>query len=137
MIDCSSSSQSVMGNDSIWIAMGEWSSRAFDAGPPVSVRTRMLAVEVLRRQLFQWRGGGKRVLVGFDFAFGYPAGFAAALGLTTSDGACGALHSHFAAHVMDSPNNAHNRDAFAEECTGRWELRVHSRAVQSLLPLPR
>lgn len=58
------------------------------------------------------------MLVGFDFAFGYPAGFANALGLTPAAGQAvwKALHEHFASSVMDSPQNAHNRDAFADEC---------------------
>ena len=116
MVDWSSSSQPATGIDSIWIAMGAWSGRTFTAGNPINVRTRMEAVNALKQQLVYWRAEDKRVLVGFDFAFGYPAGFAAALGLTTSDGAWKALHSHFAAHVRDSPMNAHNRDMFAEEC---------------------
>jgi hypothetical protein len=56
------------------------------------------------------------VLVGFDFAFGYPAGFADALGLDTSEGPWKALHAHLATHVTDSPENEHNRDAFAAQC---------------------
>ena len=56
------------------------------------------------------------MLVGFDFAFGYPAGFASALGLALAKGAWKALHSYFAACVTDSPSNAHNRDVFADEC---------------------
>jgi hypothetical protein len=59
------------------------------------------------------------VLVGFDFAFGYPAGFVRALGLTPTRGAWKALHEFFASNVKDSPRNSHNRDAFADECNRR------------------
>jgi hypothetical protein len=59
------------------------------------------------------------VLVGLDFAFGYPAGFARVLGLDASRGAWRAVHEHIAASVTDSPDNAHNRDAFAEACNRR------------------
>ncbi len=117
MVDWSSSSLPVTGNDSIWIASGAWSDRTFTPTSPLNVPTRLQAVDFLRRQLLLWREEGKRVLVGFDFAFGYPAGFARALGLTVSPGgAWKALHEHFAAKVTDSPQNKHNRDSFADDC---------------------
>jgi hypothetical protein len=116
MVDWSSSSRPVTGNDSIWIARGAWSGRTFTAGPPQNIPTRVQAAECLRRSITLWRDEGKRVLVGFDFAFGYPAGFANALGLTSGRSAWRALHEHFASHVKDSPRNEHNRDAFADEC---------------------
>ena len=83
---------------------------------PINLPTRVQAMGVVKEQLSRWRSDGKRVLVGFDFAFGYPAGFSTALGLTTSEVAWKAVHTHFAAHVRDSPVNASNRDAFAEAC---------------------
>jgi hypothetical protein len=116
MVDWSSSSCPTSGNDSIWIGSGAWSGRAFSAGPPVNISTRAEAIDRLRKQLQQWRNESKRVLVGFDFAFGYPAGFARALRLPNTGGAWRDLHSHFATHVTDSPRNVHNRDAFADAC---------------------
>lgn len=118
MVDWSSSSCPVTGNNSIWIASGAWSGRTFAAGSPQNTSTRAQAVNELRKRVVRWRDEGKRVLVGFDFAFGYPAGFASALGLTSVGGTCAwkALHEHFASNVTDSPQNAHNRDAFADEC---------------------
>jgi hypothetical protein len=113
MVDWSSSSKPVTGNDSIWIARGIWEGRRFSAGAPVNVATRKAAVDQLRTQLLRWRDDGLRVLVGLDFAFGYPAGFARVLGLDASRGAWRAVHEHIAASVTDSPDNAHNRDAFA------------------------
>lgn len=76
MVDWSSSSHPTVGNDSIWIASGAWSGRTFIASHPENVSTRREAMDRLRRRIVQWRDDGKRVLVGFDFAFGYPAGFA-------------------------------------------------------------
>ena len=117
MVDWSSNASPVTGNDSIWIATGAWSDRTFTAASPQNVPTRLKAVDLLRKQLLLWREEGKRVLVGFDFAFGYPASFARALGLDVSlGGAWKALHEHFAANVKDSPQNLHNRDSFADEC---------------------
>ena len=119
MVDWSSSSSPVTGNDSIWIARGVWSDRTFTAGSPQNVPTRVQAVDILREQLLLWRNEGKRVLVGLDFAFGYPAGFARALGLTSASGAWRALHEHFGSNVKDSEQNLHNRDSFADECNRR------------------
>lgn len=120
MVDWSSSSSPVMGNDSIWIASGAWSDRRFTSQSPQNVPTRLQAVEILREKLLLWRKEGKRVLVGLDFAFGYPAGFAGALGLTSVlTDAWRALHEHFAANVEDSAQNVHNRDSFADECNRR------------------
>ena len=116
MVDWSSSSSPVTGNDSVWIASGAWSNRTFTAGSPQNVPTRVQAAEILRKQLVLWRDEGKRVLVGLDFAFGYPAGFASALGLTSASRAWRALHQHFASNVKDSAQNLHNRDAFADDC---------------------
>jgi len=116
MVDWSSSSVPATGNDSIWIASGAWSCRTFTAVSPQNVPTRTQAVDILRKQIVGWRDEGKRVLVGLDFAFGYPAGFASALGLTSARGAWRALHEYFASKVYDSPQNEHNRDSFADEC---------------------
>jgi len=119
MVDWSSCASPATGNDSIWIARGAWLSRTFTAGPPQNVSTRVQAIDTLRNQLLLWRKEGKRVLIGFDFAFGYPAGFARALGLTSPGGAWKAVHEYFASSVNDSAKNKHNRDSFAAECNRR------------------
>jgi hypothetical protein len=117
MIDWSSSSSPLTGKNSIWIAGGAWSGQTFKAGPPHNVSTRLRAVDQIRECVELWRYEGKRVLVGFDFAFGYPAGFAEALGLTSPAGnSWKVLHEYFSSRVVDSPENIHNRDAFADEC---------------------
>jgi hypothetical protein len=119
MVDWSSSSSPVRGNDSIWIARGAWQGPLFSAGAPINVSTRVEAIALLTAQLTQWVAEEKRVLVGLDFAFGYPSGFAAALGLPASAQPWRAIHEYFAANVTDSPTNAHNRDAFAEACNSK------------------
>jgi hypothetical protein len=116
MVDWSSRSSPVTGRDSIWIASGEWHELTFRAEAPQNIATRLAAIDRVRQQAMRWRNDGKRVLVGFDFAFGYPAGFARALGLEPTGDAWRALHQYIAANVVDSPKNSHNRDAFAEEC---------------------
>ncbi|MFM2153159.1 MAG: hypothetical protein RL199_1594 [Pseudomonadota bacterium] len=118
MVDWSSSSKPVTGNDSIWIASGCWSEHGFEAGAPENVRTRMAAVERIKSLAQAWRRDGLRVLVGLDFAFGYPAGFARALGLPQAH-PWRSVHEHFSEQVTDTPENQHNRDAFAAACNQR------------------
>jgi len=47
MVDWSSSSSPVTGNDSIWIGSGVWSFRTFTAGSPQDFSTRARAVDEL------------------------------------------------------------------------------------------
>ena len=76
--------------------------------------TRALALALIRDELLAGRFANRRVLLGFDFAFGYPRGFAAALGLEGSPWS--AVLDRFHVGVEDSPDNDHNRDAFASGC---------------------
>ena len=68
--------------DSVWVA----EYRETGSGAPGRVRawylrTRHDCRRWLRQRLVEHARRGRRVLVGFDFPFGYPRGFAAALGL--------------------------------------------------------
>ncbi|MCX7558803.1 molybdopterin-binding protein [Sulfitobacter sp. F26204] len=61
--------------DAIWVGV----SRNGQTEEPVYLRNRQLAEKWLVSLLTQEQSSGRRVLVGFDFPFGYPAGFAKAL----------------------------------------------------------
>lgn len=52
-----------------------------DVADPVDASTRAEATEILRERLGKAVRADQRVLVGFDFAYGYPRGFADSLGL--------------------------------------------------------
>ena len=119
MVDWSSRACPCAGNDSIWVGSGAWHGGRFMADAPENISTRIETIDRLRQKIFAWRAAGKRVLVGFDFAFGYPAGFARALGLSPLSHPWKAVHEHFALNVTDSPRNVHNRDAFADDCNRR------------------
>jgi hypothetical protein len=119
MVDWSSNSRPTSGNDSIWVAAGGWSGDEFAAGAPENLATRLRAVRLIAEVARAWADEGKRVLIGMDIAFGYPAGFADALGLNTNDGAWRAVHEHVAREVSDDVNNRHNRDVFADVCNRR------------------
>ncbi|MGB6229580.1 MAG: hypothetical protein WBF53_05580 [Litorimonas sp.] len=97
IVDWSSANGPKTGADSIWIA----DSRAPTLNPP----TRAAAMERIDAVIEDGRQRGERLLTGWDFAFGYPAGFAAALGLEGWRGVWDRLH----ARTQDGPDNRSNR----------------------------
>ncbi len=76
------------------------------------VRTRGEAVTRLEALLTAEIATGRRVLVGFDFPFGYPKGVAAHL---TGCASAFALWDWMAERIEDGPDNGNNRYAVAEE----------------------
>ncbi len=75
-------------------------------------RTRAAARTQLAQLIAQEQAHGRRMLLGFDFAFGYPAGVA-----KTLTGQDSALHlwDWIAARVEDADDNANNRFAVASQ----------------------
>jgi precorrin-8X/cobalt-precorrin-8 methylmutase len=67
------------GRDSIWIAERVRGQRSVRRTALINPPTRHEAMAALARRLVQLAKTGRRVLVGFDFPFGYPAGTAARL----------------------------------------------------------
>ena len=98
--------------DAIWAGI----HRGGTAEEPVYLRNRQVAEDWLRNLLTRERAAGRRVLMGFDFPFGYPAGFAAAL---TGSADPFALWQWFEDHVEDAPK-ANNRF----ELAGRINLQL-------------
>ena len=93
--------------DSIW-----WAAARIDragavvVAPPDYARTRHDAVQRLAGLVAGELDRGRRVLVGFDFPFGYPAGVAARL---TGRACALALWDWLAARIEDGEDNANNR----------------------------
>ncbi len=87
--------------DAIWACLAQDGR----AGAPVYLRNRAAAEAWIGDTIAQERAAGRRVLAGFDFPFGYPAGFAARV--------CGsddplALWDWLEARIEDAPG-ANNR----------------------------
>src|ERR1700745_491975 len=76
MVDWSASTVPRTGRDSIWIC---WHAK--DAERVENPPTRYAEKSLLTDWLAGAVARGERVLIGFDFPFGYPTGFAARLGL--------------------------------------------------------
>ena len=112
MIDWSAAAVPRTGRDSIWICWHAKDGEKLD-NPP----TRHAAKTILA----DWLAGAvereERVLIGFDFPFGYPAGFAARLGL--SGAPWRAVWDEIAAVLHDSEENGNNRFKIAAEFNRR------------------
>ncbi len=108
VLDWSAEGRPKTGRDSIWLGL---------AGPDGGVTaenlpTRAAAEARLGSLVTDSLARGERLLIGADFAFGYPAGFAA--GLTGRADAL-AVWEWLAARIEDGPDNANNRFEVAAE----------------------
>lgn len=99
--------------DAIWWAV----ARDGAVECPQYVRTRHEAVVRLGAFMACERQAGRRVLVGFDFPFGYPAGVAERL---TGKASAFALWDWLAERIEDGPDNRNNRYAVAEEINAHY-----------------
>jgi hypothetical protein len=100
-VDWSAAGAPVTGTDSIWLATSD--------GVLANPATRASAAELLDGIVATARG--RRVLVGVDVPFGYPAGSAAAFGL--DGGGWQAMWSFLTGAVTDDDRNRNNRFAVA------------------------
>jgi len=107
IVDWSAASRPVTGGDSIWIAIAGPEGVSSE-NPP----TRRAAEERLHALVEAALARGERLLIGADFAFGYPAGFAAAL---TGEARALAVWNWLAERVADDARNRNNRFAIAAE----------------------
>ena len=91
--------------DAIWIGVAGAEERV------EYFRTRAAAEAALVALMAAERAAGRRVLVGFDFALGYPAGFAARL---TGQARARAVWAWMAGQIVDDAQNRNNRFQVAE-----------------------
>ena len=107
MVDWSASSAPKTGADSIWICVLE--RQGTDLAPVrlTNPPTRCEAVEFLADLLSDLIARDRVVLVGLDFAFGYPAGFARRLNPEAPDWR--GVWKEIAARVRDGDDNFSNR----------------------------
>jgi len=97
-VDWSANNRPKAGKDSIWIA-----DSATDSVNPL---TRHEAMTIIADRLLVARAANERVMIGFDFVFGYPQGAAEVI---TGSADWRALWAHLAAAVIDNPDNNSNR----------------------------
>ena len=114
MVDWSAASKPVTGKNSIWIGILAKDARLKLQYQSVNIETRLKARTFLEGIIAKLTGRGDRVLIGFDFSLGYPAGTADALGLKR-DGMAPwqAMHAHLASKMKDKADNSNPRYAIA------------------------
>jgi precorrin-8X/cobalt-precorrin-8 methylmutase len=112
MVDWSAATVPRTGRDSIWICWHTKDGEKLE-NPP----TRHAAKSILADWLGAAVQRGERVLIGFDFPFGYPSGFAARLGL--SGPPWRAVWDEIAGLLHDSEENGNNRFEIAAEFNRR------------------
>lgn len=97
-----------LGDQSLWIGVAKRDVRFRLYSETHNAATRAEGEALLASILADHRKRGDRVLVGFDFNLGYPAGTAARLALKDTP-AWSAMWKFIAANVVDKADNTNNR----------------------------
>ena len=100
--------------DAIWLGI----ARAGVAEAPVYCRSRQDAEAQITRIIDAEVAAGRRLLLSFDFPFGYPRGLARHI--TGSDDPF-ALWDWISARITDAPDGSNNRYAVAEEMNAHFD----------------
>lgn len=104
-IDWSAANAPTRGANSIW-----WAERAFDPATrptaAMNYATRAAVMTALRARIRQALASNERLLIGLDFAFGFPSGLAP---LISGDGTWDGLWRWLAQKIQDQDNNRNNR----------------------------
>lgn len=112
--DWSANNAPKRGEDSVWICLLDAAGEPKTQNPA----TRGEAEAVVRAAVRESVARDLRVLVGFDFPYGYPSGFADALGL--KDVPWSAVWQHLGATIQDDPvTNVNNRFEVAADINRR------------------
>jgi hypothetical protein len=114
MVDWSAAAKPTLGVNSIWIGILAKDARLKLQFKAVNIDARLKARAFLEDMVAKLTRRGDRVLLGFDFPLGYPAGTAKALGLDLSTRApWEAMHAHLSSKLKDKADNSNARYAIA------------------------
>lgn len=116
-VDWSGSNSPSSGADSIWLGEAHRRGTSIQMLASVNPRTRQTAMEVVRERIADARAAGHRLLIGFDFAFGYPKGAARLISGTDN---WRSLWQSLATLVDDDKNNKSNNYAVADALNARF-----------------
>jgi precorrin-8X/cobalt-precorrin-8 methylmutase len=105
-VDWSAANSPVTGKDSIWIGEAVHTVSGIELRPSRNPRTRSAAMAEIEAILSDALSRRERVMLGFDFVFGYPTGAAKAL---TGEAGWRALWWRLAELIEDNDNNRSNR----------------------------
>ena len=114
IVDWSAAAKPVTGANSIWVGILARDARLKFQFTSVNPKTRLEARKFIGDMAEKLIARGDRVLIGFDFALGYPAGTAASIGLLKSGKPpWQAMHDHLASKVKERADNSNARFALA------------------------
>ena len=106
--------------DAVWVGEKTVDDVGNDVGTTETFfRTRANCFDHIERLLKSHVGKGERLLIGFDFAYGYPAGFAVAAGMTGPAPPWRRVWSELSEHIEDYPDNSSNRFSVASALNRR------------------
>jgi hypothetical protein len=108
MVDWSASSRPVTGSDSVWYCLVVRTGDDLKIAALENPSTRRQAVKEINEILRGFARQELMVLTGFDFPYGYPAGFGDALGLTDTAPWLG-IWRDLAQRIVDRHDNSNNR----------------------------
>ena len=118
MVDWSASSRPATGADSIWYCLMARTGTRLHVAALENPSTRVRAIAEIRQILCGLARQERTVLVGFDFPFGYPAGFADALRLEC-DRPWDGVWRELVRSIVDRADNSNNRFDVAGELNRR------------------
>jgi precorrin-8X/cobalt-precorrin-8 methylmutase len=118
MVDWSASSRPAKGPDSVWYCLLTRNHGRLTVAALENPATRNRAVAEVREILRDLVRRGESVLVGFDFPYGYPSGFSAALRLEDTP-PWAAVWREIASKVVDRDDNSNNRFAVGADFNRR------------------
>ena len=114
IVDWSAASKPATGPNSIWVGVLAKDARLKFQYRGVNIATRLEARAFILDMVQKLNSRGDRILLGFDFSLGYPAGTAAALGLDIGQNPpWQAMHQHLSSKLKDKPDNSNARFAIA------------------------
>ncbi|MEO0451353.1 MAG: hypothetical protein AAFZ74_13655 [Pseudomonadota bacterium] len=114
IVDWSASAKPSTGANSIWIGVRARNARLKFQFTGVNPRTRLDARTFIADMANKLIGRGDKLLIGFDFALGYPAGTADAIGLDThAQAPWAAMYAHLGSKVKERADNSNARFALA------------------------
>ena len=114
IVDWSASAKPVAGANSIWVGVRARDPRLkfkfTSANPRTRLEARILIGDLAEKLIAR----GDKVLIGLDFALGYPSGTAEAIGLDTKESPpWRVMHEHLASKVKEREDNSNARFALA------------------------
>lgn len=109
-VDFSAAEGPKKGEGSVWIGIMKRDARFRPIYADLNPSTRQEAMASLRDLLLDFKKRDEKVLIGFDFALGFPRGTSKKLGLEPS---AKALWSFVSKNIVDKPDNTNNRFAVA------------------------